>query len=227
VEQARHGALLWDQARIFTGLGPRELGAKGVRPGTRVVIHPDRRGILELEDHICAHFLDDRADLAAMLIALKKLNGTSFHSDVVFAATACEEVGGEGAQYLMRQLQPGVCIALEIGPTVPESPFYPDEQPTVWVTDSFSSTAAADLDLIAEVARDIGQHPHFQALSRGGSDASCAAAAGLCARPITLGFPVENSHGFEIMHRDAPAELAKLLVALLKRLDGSPSSLQS
>jgi putative aminopeptidase FrvX len=59
---------------------------------------------------------------------------------------------------------------------------------------------------------------HGQALTRGGSDASCAASRGLCARPVTLAFGAENSHGFEIMHRDAPGNLARLLVAYLGRL---------
>jgi putative aminopeptidase FrvX len=58
----------------------------------------------------------------------------------------------------------------------------------------------------------------FQALSRGGSDASCAASHGLCGRPITLGLPMQNSHGYEIMHPGAMSELARLLVALIDRL---------
>jgi len=33
---------------------------------------------------------------------------------------------------------------------------------------------------------------------------------------VTIAFPAENSHGFEIMHKDAPAALARLLVAYLK-----------
>ncbi len=63
----------------------------------------------------------------------------------------------------------------------------------------------------------MGLTPHWQYLSRGGSDASCAASKGLTARPVTLGLPVENSHGYEIMHREAPAELVRLLLAYLRR----------
>ena len=74
---------------------------------------------------------------------------------------------------------------------------------------------AADIELVARAARSIGQTPHFQALSRGGSDASCAASHGLVARPITLAFGAENSHGQEIMHREAVPNLAALLTATL------------
>jgi putative aminopeptidase FrvX len=55
-------------------------------------------------------------------------------------------------------------------------------------------------------------------VTRGGSDASCAASRGLCARPVTFAFAAENSHGFEIMHRDAPVSLSRLLLAYLERV---------
>ena len=41
------------------------------------------------------------------------------------------------------------------------------------------------------------------------------AAGSSLARHVTLAFAAENSHGFEIMHREAPANLARLLVAYL------------
>jgi len=217
-EQARTGGLKWHHAFVFTGLTPRELRANGVRPGSRVALHRDRRTVMEIGEHICSYFLDDRADIVAWLLALETLKEEPLDLDVLFAATTSEEVGGEGAQYLLHQLQPDICIALEIGPTVPESPFDIDENPTVWVTDTFASIAAADLDILAEIGVELGQRLHWQPLSRGGSDASAGASKGLAARPVTLGFPVENSHGLEIMHRNAPAELARLTVAYLRRV---------
>ena len=78
--------------------------------------------------------------------------------------------------------------------------------------------SAADIDLVARAAAGIGQKPHFQALSRGGSDASCAAAHGLVARPITLAFAAENSHGYEIMHQNSVPNLAALLAATLQQV---------
>jgi putative aminopeptidase FrvX len=172
----------------------------------------------QLGSFVASYFIDDRADLVAMLLALETLKDRGLPSGVVFAGTVYEETGGEGARYLLHEHRPDVCVALEIGPTVPESDFVPDDQPTVWSLDGYSSTTAADLEMLHQVTREIGQRPHWQALSRGGSDASCSAALGLCARPITLGLPVENSHGFEIMHRDAPRELARLLAALVVHL---------
>jgi putative aminopeptidase FrvX len=217
-QQARNGPLGWEQTYIFTGLSGEELESRGVRPGVRVALARERRTVRELGPYLCSYFLDDRADLAAWLLTLEALKGMDFPEGVLFAATTSEEVGGEGALYIMNRLQPDICIALEIGPSVPESPFFPDAQPTIWVNDSYSSIAGQDIELVADICKELGQTPHWQALSRGGSDASCAASHGLCARPITFGLPVENSHGLEIMHRGAPAELARLTEAFIRRV---------
>ncbi len=214
---ARERALTWADMRVFTGLSAEELAAKGVRAGTRMALHPSRRTWTEMGDFVASPFLDDRADLAAMLLALESLPQLD-PARVLFAATAAEEVGGQGALWLLRQRPAAVGIALEIGPRTPESPFALDDQPTVWVNDSYSAMQAADIDLVARAAQRIGQTPHFQALSRGGSDASCAASYGLVARPITLAFAAENSHGCEIMHRNAVPNLSALLSAVLEEI---------
>ncbi|MGC8666710.1 MAG: M42 family metallopeptidase [Chthonomonadales bacterium] len=217
-QQARTGPLKWHHASVFTGLDASTLRDRGVRPGTRVVLAPEHRILHRVGPFVAAHFLDDRADIVAWLLAIARLGEKGLSAPVLFAATTAEEVGGEGASYLLGGIRPHVCVALEIGPSVPEGPFAPHPAPTIWVADSFSAASSQDLHLVAQICRELGIEPRWQALSRGGSDASCAAHRGLCARPITLGIPVENSHGLEIMHQDAPAEMARLLAALVERL---------
>jgi putative aminopeptidase FrvX len=167
--------------------------------------------------------LDDRADLAALLLTLEALASRPARNGggrgVLFAATAAEEVGGHGALNLLRRFHADIGIALEIGPQAPENPFALDDQPTVWVNDSYSAMQARDIALVADAALQVGLSPHWQALSRGGSDASCAASLGLIARPITLAFAAENSHGCEIMHKNAVVHLAKLTLAVLEQLE--------
>ncbi|HWD40501.1 MAG TPA: M20/M25/M40 family metallo-hydrolase [Fimbriimonas sp.] len=216
VRQAVSGPLEWEMAHILTGLSGEDLLKKGVLPGTRVVVSPARRKIVELGPLIGSYFLDDRADLVSWLLALEALK--DLKADVLFAATAAEEVGGEGALYILNEYRPDVCIALELGPDVGDAPVDLTDQPTVWVSDSYSMMAAADVQLLAELGRKLGMGLQFQALSRGGSDASCAASHGLCGRPITLGLPMENSHGFEVMHPEAIPQLARLTEALVRRL---------
>jgi putative aminopeptidase FrvX len=220
--QARERALTWADARVFTGLSRDALEARGVRAGTRVALHPSRRAVTDLGDFVAAPFLDDRADLVALLLALEHMaeegGGGLDPARILFAATASEEVGGQGALWLLGRRPARVGIALEIGPRVPESPFPLDGQPAVWVQDTYAAMQAGDIALVARAARGIGQTPHFQALSRGGSDASCAAAAGLVARPITLAFKAENSHGLEVTHRESVPNLAALLGATLREV---------
>ena len=208
--QAKEHGLTWGMTRVITGLSVEELLDRGVRPGTRCVLASRRRQLYPIADLISGPFLDDRADLLAMLILMEMVNS----DDVLFLATAAEEVGGEGALWALHDLHPEVCIALELSPLVPDAPIALSATPALWVSDSYANMQAADIDLVA----DLGLPVQFQALGRGGSDASCAASHGLVARPFTLGLPMENSHGFEIMHRDAPDRLAQITAALIKRL---------
>jgi putative aminopeptidase FrvX len=214
--KAKSKAVEWPMGSVFTGLSERELRERRVRPGTRVVVAPSRRGLTHLGDHIAGYFLDDRADLVSWLLTLDALKGEK--RNVLFAATAAEEVGGEGALFLLQNIRPAVCIALELGALVPDAKVELTSTPTVWAIDGYAATSAADLDLLDAIGQELGLELQFQAFSRGGSDASCAASHGLCARPITLGLPMANSHGYEIMHRGAMTELARLTTALLNRL---------
>lgn len=216
IKQAEEGEVDWDMASVVTGREYEELAEIGVRSGTRVVIHPSRRMLFGVGDLTAGYFLDDRADLVAWLLALSELD--PLPKDVAFVATVSEETGGEGALYYLSQVRPDVCIALELGPNVPDAPVEISDQPTVWTNDSYSAMTAADGDLVASVGESLELDLQFQPLSRGGSDASCAASHGLCARPITLGIPMENSHGYEIIHPGAMENLARLTVALVKSL---------
>lgn len=219
VEFARHNPLTFDQSYLFTGLDAAELARAGVRPGLRVVLAESRRIVTTFGAFVGSYFLDDRADLAVMLLALESLalHGTENLGAITFAATTSEEVGAEGAQYLLRRRPADICVALEIGPKTPDADFPIDKQPTIWVRDGYAAMEAIDGEILGQCCHELGQHPHWQYLSRGGSDASCAAAKGFTARPVTIGLPVENSHGYEIMHRDAPHELVRLLLAYLQR----------
>lgn len=211
--QAKAKALDWSMCRVITGLRVNRLVEMGIRPGTRVVVHPSRRHLVKLGELVGGYFLDDRADLVS-LIQLQHSSSTK----ALLAATASEETGGEGSLFLMQKIRPDICIALELGPNVPDSPVEINDQPTLWVNDGYSAMQAADIDLACQVAKSLGLELQLQALSRGGSDASCAASHGLCARPFTLGIPMENSHGYEVIHPEAIDNLTKLTKGLVEAL---------
>lgn len=208
---AREKAFRWEDCEVFVGdTDYVDEDDDPLYAGLRVVVHPSRRRLLDLKQYVGGYFLDDRADLVSWLLALESLKDCPVH----FVATTSEEVGGEGAQYALQSLNPEVCVALEIGPVVPDAPPYHREGPSVWVKDSFASIHPADLRLVKSLDKTVVP----QVLSRGGSDASISASRGLCARPITLGIPTENTHGFEIIHKDSMDRLADLTVRLVHAL---------
>ena len=215
-KRAKSDVLTWEMTTVTTGLSKDELKKRGVRLGTRVVVAPSRRALTKFGDFVSGYFLDDRADLVSWLLVLEALQGSSL--DVTFVATTSEEVGGEGALYFLTSELPDICIALELAPQVPDSPIVIDARPVVWVNDAYAAMPPHLGEVLDSVSGESGIELQYQALSRGGSDASCSAAKGLCAHPITLGLPMENSHGYEIIHRDSMRALADFTVALLKRL---------
>ncbi len=214
--QMREKPLKWNQAKIFTGRSQSELAEAGIRVGTRAVINCSRRHLTDLGEYVAGYFLDDRADLAAWILILKELQAHPISDlPILFAATVSEEVGGHGALYVLEDYRPEVCIALELGPVVPDSPVRLNATPTVWVNDSYAAAQHEDLERIASLGHEV----QFQALSRGGSDASCASANGLCARPVTIGIPMENTHGYEIIHRDSIDRMVELTLAYLRTFE--------
>lgn len=217
-EFARHNPLTFKQAFLFTGKTKAQLTEAGVVPGVRVALSPSRRVVTEIGDFVASYFLDDRADLAVWLMALERLKDKKLSVPVTFAATTYEEVGGEGARYILNGENYDICVALEIGPKTPENTFEIDSTPTIWVQDGYASLDPQDGRILMEVCTQLGYAPHWHFLSRGGSDASCASALGQVARPVTLAFPTENSHGYEIIHKDAPERLTELLLAYLERV---------
>ena len=244
IQSARDGRVpSWPDAYVRTGLSPKDLASAGVRVGTRVVLARERRKPWKIGGGLIGSwFLDDRADLVAWLLAIREMIppspnngepegntpqtwGQEGNQEILFVATASEELGGHGALWALGKTRPDVCVALELGPLSPDTDAELSAPPTCWVTDGFAPTNPSDLALVQRAADKCGTGVQFQALSRGGSDASCAAAQGLCARPITLAFPCDNSHGFEVMHEDAIDQLARLTTAVLEELTVSAPNL--
>lgn len=217
VRIAEEQGLGWREVRIETGLTPSECDELGIGPGTRVVIHPDRRKLSRFgpkNEFVAGYFLDDRSDLVAWLQCLEG----DLPPDVTFIATVSEEVGGHGALFALHKLRPDVCIALELGPAVDDAPIEVSAAPTLWVNDSYAAMAPADIALVKEVAAANKIPIQLQALSRGGSDASCAASHGLCGRPITIGIPMGNTHGYEYIHEGGMEAAGSLVSALIPKL---------
>lgn len=78
---------------VITRCSTQALNAAGIRPGTRVVLSQHWRRPFIVKDSIAAHFLDDRAPLAAVITAARQIQRrkAELRQDVWFVCTTLEE----------------------------------------------------------------------------------------------------------------------------------------
>ncbi len=203
--------LTWDRVWVETGLTHQELTAAGIRPGTRVVVGKHRKSPLRMGDRIASYTLDNKASVA-ILLALAESIDRPF-ANVYLVASAKEEVGAIGALYFTNRTHLDALIALEIAPIAPEFPIADSVDPVLLSQDKYS---IYDEGLNAEIhraANAAGVPIQWAAIAGFGSDASLAIQLGHTARGACLGFPTQNTHGYEIAHLGAIANCIRILQA--------------
>jgi putative aminopeptidase FrvX len=136
-------------------------------------------------------------------------------SDVYFVLTTSEEVGGIGGSYASRALPGDVTLALEVGPTEPEYGTTVGGGPIVAYSDAQCVYDKGLADRLMTIAEKLGMSPQAAALGAFESDASHAKASGLTAQAGLLCLPTLNTHGFEVIHKDAIPAIAQVLVEFL------------
>lgn len=210
-------ALLWEDVSVITGKSLDLLKKAGVHAGTRVVLARQCRQLLSFQDYIAGYFLDNRAAIVICLGALKKLRHNSQRpfQDVYFVATCTEEVGGYGASYAARTLPGDLTIAVDVGPVAKEYQTVLCPFPIVVYQDSFALYDKKVSDRLIELGNKMGIQTQCAIWSNYGSDASLAQQRGHAAKTALLCFPVENTHGYEIIHRESLMNCASLLAAYL------------
>jgi putative aminopeptidase FrvX len=210
--RSRNRSLDWSDGEVFTGRSSTELNSLGVMPGTRIVLARSQRSVSILGSFLASRFIDDRALMAVQVALIAKLQ----RPGLAYIFTANEEVGCLGALFALKGTNVETIIALEIAPNVPEGRVHLNANPVIWAKDSMATVHTRDLNLVRESAVAVNLTLGSQVLA-GGSDATYAARHGLCARHITLGVPVENSHGIEIMHMGAMDALVALTSEVIVR----------
>lgn len=207
----------WEDVSIVTRKTAQELKAAGVHPGTRVAISQSRRKIHEFQDSIAGYFLDNRAAILVGLLALKniKKNNKIPENDIYFVATCSEEIGGPTASYASRTLPGDMTIAIDVGPVAKEYETVLSSSPIVVFQDGVCLYDKKTCDYLLSLGNKMGLNPQSATFSSYGSDASLALLRGQSAKCALLCFPVENTHGYEITHRDSVPNCAALLEAYL------------
>lgn len=201
--------LMWEDTWVETKCDLEELSALGVRPGTRVVVGKHRKHPFRLKEYIASYTLDNKASVAILLALADKIKNPPV--DIYLVASAKEEVGAIGALYFTQNQKLEALISLEICPLADE---YGIESFTAPVLLSQDSYGVYDEYLNAEIrlAATKAKVPLQLAVIDGfGSDASIAMKLGHVCRGACLGFPTQNTHGYEIAHLGAIANCIEIL----------------
>lgn len=210
-------AMDWRHVSVFTGRTSDELAHAGVHVGTHICVEKSKRTLIEFDDYLGCYFMDDRALLLAMLDAVRLLRQRNRRParDTYFVFTANEEIGGVGGSYASRTLPGDVTIALEVGPTEPEYGTSVDGGPIVAYSDAQCVYDKDIADRLIAIADDLGASPQAAVLGAFESDASHAKASGLTPQAGLLCLPTLNTHGYEVIRRDAISVIAGVVVEFL------------
>ncbi len=205
----------WEDVSVVTRMSPIELKKAGVHPGTRIVIGQSRRQLHHFQDCIAGYFLDNRASIAIALTALQQLKKPK--NDIYFVATCSEEIGAHGASYAARTLPAELTLAIDVGPVAKEYNTILSPDPIIVYQDAVALYDKKICDQMVSLSEKLGQKPQTAIFGSYGSDASLAYSRGQSAKAALLCFPVENTHGYEIAHKDSLNSCADLLQAFLLR----------
>lgn len=208
-------APFWEDVRVTTRQTKSDLASAGVHPGTRVVIPKSRRTLCLLQDCFAGYYLDNRGALAIAIKTAKKLQKKPPVRTVYIAATAQEELGAHGASYAARTLPEGITIAIDVGPVSNEYQTTLSPNPIVVYQDGVATYNKSLADQLIHCGRKIGIHPQQAVFASYGSDASYPQSRGQTGTTSLICFPVENTHGYEITHKNSLQLCSDLLTEYL------------
>ncbi|MGC9317256.1 MAG: M42 family metallopeptidase [Armatimonadota bacterium] len=206
----------WEISRVVTGLTREELLERGVNIGTMACVCRSRKHPLYMGERVCGYGLDDKGAVAASLLAAKIVTQSGPPpADCYVAITSAEEGGCSGGRYIAHSLPITTMIAVEIAPVAPEYPVEMSPAPVVSFKDRFIYTRRVAQRLCA-LGDELG-FGHQRALFRTmATDASEAYRSGSVARAGCVGFPCENTHGYEMAHLGSIINCGRLLAAYMR-----------
>ena len=227
IHQAKTQPLTWELCYVDCKLDRAQLAQRGIGIGSRGVISRLRKQPVYLQDRFVGGFgLDDKAAVAAMIMTLEKIAAAGPPPfDVYFAATATEETGISGGAYVCRALGEKTtvhdAIAIEVAPVAEEYDLTMNGSPVVFMKDGvFVYNLELARELIHACERLNTGHQRIVARTFG-SDTSSAVKYGLIGRAACIGFPTENTHGFEVAPIEAIENVGRVLAAHVLGESGS------
>ena len=218
VAQLKEGrALQWADVWVETKLDSGTLKEKGVRIGSKLVTARVRKNPWYMGEYICGYNLDCRGGVAILIETALHLARDRPPQDVYLVATSEEEIGAHGAVYSVGQLPAETVIALDVVPVSDEYQTHNSGNPILGCKDGRGVYNQGEVKHLEKLSAELDFEVQRAVLSGYGSDASIAKSAGAAARSILLGYPGENTHGYEICAVDGIINSARLLLAYLQR----------
>lgn len=203
--------LTWDLVYVETKVDREALDRQGVHIGSKVVVSRHRKPPFLLGDFICGYGLDGKAGVAILIGLAEELVQKTPPQNVVLIFSAAEEIGIFGAAYAARQIEVERLIALEVGPVAAEYQTVNDERPILFYQDSRGLYDEGMNRELSDVARHLGMDIQRICVTSFGSDASYVRSYGLVPRTTCIGYPTENTHGYEIAHIQGIQHVGRLI----------------
>ncbi|MBC8078272.1 MAG: M20/M25/M40 family metallo-hydrolase, partial [Chloroflexales bacterium] len=198
----------------------------GVLPGDMVVpVCPFT--ILRNEKLLMAKAWDNRFGCALAIEVLRRLKGDQHPNEVFAVGNVQEEVGLRGATTTTNLIGPDIGFALDTSIAGDMPGVGPDEAagklgkgPTILLYDGSMIPHTGLRNLVIDTASAESIPLQFDKVSGGGTDAGKIHVFGAGVPSLVVGVPVRYIHTHAaILHRDDFDNAAKLLVAVIKRLD--------
>jgi endoglucanase len=218
-----------DKKQMFIDIGApdrAEAESWGVRPGDPVVpVGPFT--LMRNAKLVMAKAWDNRFGCALAIEMLRQLRAQEHPNIVYGVGNVQEEVGVRGAATMTHRIEPDIGFALDTAIAGDTPGIDPDSAasalgkgPTILIYDATMVPHTGLRNLVMDVAEEEHIPLQFDKMAMGGTDAGRMHLFGAGVPSLVVGVPVRYIHTHTaIMHLEDFANAAKLLVAVVKRLD--------
>jgi putative aminopeptidase FrvX len=197
--------ITWRDTRLLTGLTPAQLQQRGVRVGTCAVPAAHMRGPTPfgpVEDPLVSAWLFDNRGGSLVLIELlrrmlqEKVRPTS---PLNLCFMVQEEGGLLGAKGWAHRHAVETFIAVDSSPMPAGTQLTLDGRPATWSKDRGAHFHQGLIAELAAAATAAGTQLQYAVYAAAASDATGVLEVGAAQRCATIGYPRENSHGYEVV----------------------------
>jgi putative aminopeptidase FrvX len=197
--------ITWRDCHLLTGLTPTQLQESGVRVGTCAVPAAGRRGpnlFGPADDPLVSAWLFDNRGGSLTLLQLwcwLRDAGVTPLRRLNLCFLVQEESGLLGAKGWVRRNEVETFVAVDSTPMPRGTDLTLDGRPGTWSRDSQVHFDQGLISELAAAAGRAGTELQYAVYSAAASDATGVLQVGGAERCATIGYPRENSHGYEVV----------------------------